>query len=219
MNNILFIGAHPDDIEIGCGGTMIKHIKNGDNTFALIVTDGEQGLKEFKKTHVRLDETIIALESSGIKNSNLIFLHLSDTSLWNERHSLLDSLEKTFEKYSIDRVYTHTDKSYHQDHITVNEETIRSLRNDGKIDILAYETNGSTKPSFIPSYFVDIGDVLQRKIDALNHHKSQSNKFTNNRDLIITLAKFRAHQAKLISYAEGFEVVKMGWKGNNYGIM
>lgn len=215
MSNILFVGAHPDDIEIGCGGTVVKHIKNGDDVFALIATDGEQGLNKYKKGHNRLEETTNALKLSGIKDSNLIYLHLSDTSLWKERHLLLDSLEKTFEKYSIDRIYTHTDKSYHQDHVTVNEETLRSLRNDRKMDILAYETNGSTKPIFIPTYFVDIGDVLETKLDMLNCHKSQSDKFTNSCELIITLAKFRAHQARLASYAEAFEVIRMNWKSDN----
>lgn len=215
QKNILFVGAHPDDIEIGCGGAIIEHIKNGDNVFVLIATNGEKSLNEYNKNYNRLEETANALKLSGIKDSNLIYLHLSDTQLWKERHLLLDSLEKTFEKYSIDRVYTHTDKSYHQDHVTVSEETIRSLRNDRKIDILAYETNGSTKSTFIPSYFVDIGDVLETKIDMLNCHKSQSDKFTNNREVIITLAKFRAHQAKLASYAEAFEVIRMSWKHNN----
>lgn len=215
MSNILFIGAHPDDIEIGCGGAIIEHIKNGDNVFALIATNGEQGLNEAKKGYNRLEETANALKFSGIKDSNLICLHLSDTMLWKERKLLLDSLEKAFEKYDIDRVYTHTDKSYHQDHVTVHEETIRSLRNDRKIDILAYETNGSTKSTFMPSYFVDIGDVLETKLDMLNYHKSQMDKFTNNHELIITLAKFRAHQAKLVSYAEAFEVIRMSWKSSN----
>lgn len=215
MSNILFVGAHPDDIEVGCGGTVVEHIKNGDDVFALIATDGEQGLSKYKKGHNRLEETTNALTLSGIKDSNLIFLHLSDTQIWKERHLLLDSLEKTFEKYNIDRVYTHTDKSYHQDHVAVNEETLRSLRNDRKIDILAYETNGSTKPIFLPSYFVDIGDALSTKLDMLNCHRSQTDKFTNNCELIVALARFRASQAKLLSYVEAFEVVRMSWKHNN----
>lgn len=212
MSNILFIGAHPDDIEIGCGGTVVEHIKNDDNVFALIATNGEQGLNEYHKDCDRLEETADALKFSGIKESNLICLHLSDTMLWKDRKLLLDSLEKVFEKYDIDRVYTHTDKSHHQDHVTVNEETIRSVRNNRKIDILTYETNGSTKSMFSPNYFVDIGNVLETKLDMLNYHKSQIDKFTNNRELIITLARFRAHQAKLVSYAEAFEVIRMSWK-------
>lgn len=218
MSNILFVGAHPDDIEVGCGGTVIEHIKNGDNVVALIVTDGDQGLSKYKKDHNRLEETTSALTLSGIKNSNLIFLHLSDTSLWKERDMLLTSIEKIFEKYDIDRVYTHTDKSYHQDHITVSEETVRALRNDRKTDILAYETNGSTKPIFFPSYFVDIGNVLDMKLDMLNCHKSQKEKFTNNCELIIALARFRASQAKLLSYAEAFEVIRMSWKRNGSNV-
>jgi LmbE family N-acetylglucosaminyl deacetylase len=221
MRNILFIGAHPDDIEIGCGGTVIEHIKNSDNVFALVVTDGEQGVKKNTKGYKRynrLEETTEALKSTGIKDSNLIFLHLSDTMLWKARHLLLGSLEKTFEKFCFDRVYTHTEKSYHQDHVTVNQETLRSLRNNAKIDILTYETNGSTKPEFIPNYFVEIGDVIEKKINALKYHESQSDKFTNNSELIITLAKFRAHQAKIVSYSEAFEVKRINWKGNNSNI-
>lgn len=213
MSNIFFVGAHPDDIEIGCGGALIEHVKNGDNVFAIIVTNGEIGNVCDQTQHYdRLDETTKALTYNGQYNVKLIFFYLSDTSLWKERQQLLNLLENTFNKYDIDKVYTHTEKSYHQDHVTVHEETIRALRNNKKIDILAYETNGSTKSSFSPNYFVDISNVLEIKQGMIKFHISQSEKFSNNHDLINTLAKFRAHQAKMNGLAEGFEVIRIYWK-------
>ncbi len=202
--NILFIGAHPDDIELGCSGTLIKHLNNKDNIFALIVSDGERGLNGNR--YKRITETKQALLDIGFKKSNIIFLHIPDTLFIENRKVILSSIERICEEHNIQRVYTHTNKEYHQDHIVVFEETLRGARNVS--DILAYETNAHTFSTFSPNYFVDITDVLNKKIFLLNHHHSQIKKEYFRSDAIKSLAKFRGSQAKKY-YAEGFEIIRM----------
>jgi LmbE family N-acetylglucosaminyl deacetylase len=204
MTNILFIGAHPDDIELGCGGTLIKHLNNKYNVFALIVSDGERGLNGNR--YKRITETKNALVDIGFKESNIIFLHIPDTLFIENRKVILSSIEQICEEHNVERVYTHTNKEYHQDHIVVFEETLRGAR---KVpDILTYETNAHTFSTFSPNYFVDISDVFDKKVLLLNHHHSQAKKEYFKPDVIESLAKFRGSQAKKC-YAEGFEIIRM----------
>lgn len=121
VNNILFIGAHPDDVELGCGGVIMRHLQNGDEVYVMVVTDGEVGKQARGKKENRLSETLHSLQFAGVKPHHIIFLHLQDTQLWQQRQTLLDAIQKACDDYHIEYVYTHAGESYHQDHITIFE--------------------------------------------------------------------------------------------------
>ena len=204
MTNVLFIGAHPDDIELGCGGTLIKHIKSKDNIFIIIASDGEKGFVGTRNS--RIDEARKALSDIGVKKSNIAFLHVPDTMFIENRKIILSEIERVCNEHNIQKVYTHTNKEYHQDHIVVFEETLRGAR---KVpNILAYESNAHTLPIFSPNYFIDISDVFNKKILLLDHYHTQSKKQYFDINFITSAARFRGSQAKKF-YAEGFEIIRM----------
>ena len=207
INNVLFIGAHPDDVELGCGGAIMKHLKNGDDVFVMVVTDGEVGKQPKGKNENRLAETLHSLQFAGVKPHQVIFLHLPDTELWRQRQTLLDAIQKTCEEHHIDYVYTHASESYHQDHITIFEETIRATKRT--MGIFAYETNGGTKSTFSPNVFVNIADVFNKKIEMLKFFKSQSGKDYFDLTGIEALSRVRAAQSKIYTHAEGFELIRL----------
>ena len=204
MKNVLFIGAHPDDVELGCGGTIIKHIKEGDNVFILILSRGENGQNGRKIN--RVNESIKGLCSAGVKKSNIKVLNIPDTDFPKERKKIFIAIEKLCKFKKIDRVYTHTKKEYHQDHIVANEETLRAARN--VLDILTYESNAHTYADFSPNFFVDIADVIDKKLSLLSFFKSQLDKDYLEVQNIKSLAKMRGYQGKN-EYAEGFEIIRM----------
>lgn len=206
-NNILFIGAHPDDVELGCGGAILKHLQNGDDVYIMVVTDGEVGRQAKGKRENRLKETIHSLEFAGVKPHHIFFLHLPDTELWQSRQELLDAIWKACEDHHIQYVYTHTSESYHQDHVTIFEETIRATKN--ALGVFAYETNGGTRSTFSPNVFVDIEDVLRRKLQMLKFFTSQSGKDYFDPKQIEALSRVRAAQSKVYTYAEGFELIRL----------
>jgi LmbE family N-acetylglucosaminyl deacetylase/CheY-like chemotaxis protein len=207
--NVLFIGAHPDDIELGCGGTLVKHIQNGDNTFAVIFTNGEKGVTENDlKTGVdRQQETLTALKLAGVPLSNIYFLQYPDTELWQHRQKVMNTISKFCETFQIHLVYTHSNKAQHQDHVTIYDETMRGAKKAW--GIMAYESHGATNPSFSPNMFVDITDVIPKKIAMLNCHQSQISKNYFQVESIIALAQFRSSQSEEFHYAEAFEIIKM----------
>jgi LmbE family N-acetylglucosaminyl deacetylase/CheY-like chemotaxis protein len=205
--NVLFIGAHPDDIELGCGGTLIKHVQNGDNVYALIFTNGERGMGEANPHIDRQQESTKALTIAGVTLSNIYFLQYPDTELWQHRQEVMDTITKFCETFQIHLIFTHSNKAQHQDHVTIFEETMRGARK--AMGIMTYESHGATNPSFSPNLFVDITDVIAKKIEMLNCHQSQIAKNYLKVESIVALAQFRSSQSEEFHYAEAFEIIKM----------
>jgi LmbE family N-acetylglucosaminyl deacetylase/CheY-like chemotaxis protein len=205
--NILFIGAHPDDIELGCGGTLIKHVQNGDNAYALIFTNGEKGMAELNEKIDRQQESTQALTLAGVPLSNIYFLQYPDTELWQHRQEVMNAISKFCETFQIQLIYTHSNKAHHQDHVTIFDETMRGAKKTW--GIMAYESHGATNPAFSPTLFVDITDVIAKKIAMLNFHQSQISKNSLKIESVVALAQFRSSQSEEFHYAEAFEIIKM----------
>ncbi len=207
--NVLFLGAHPDDIELGCGGTLIKHVQRGDNVYALIFTNGERGIPEnvLKDGVDRQQESLQALKLANVPFSNIYFLQYPDTELWQHRQDVMNTISKFCETFQIQLIYTHTNKAQHQDHVTIFDETMRGAKKAW--GIMAYESLGATNPSFSPNMFVDVTDVMAKKIAMLNYHKSQVCKSYLKVESVVALAQFRSSQSEEFHYAEAFEIIKM----------
>ena len=205
QRRVLFIGAHPDDVELGCGGTIIRHIEKGDNVFILILSKGENGQNGRRIN--RINESIKGLCSVGVKKSNIKILNFSDTNFSKEKDAIFQEIENLCKLKKIDRVYTHTNKESHQDHVTIHEETLRAARNIS--DILVYESNAYTSPYFSPNFFIIISKIINQKINLIKNHCSQSGKEYIKIKNIKALAKVRGHQSRMGEYAEGFEVIRI----------
>jgi len=194
---ILAVGAHPDDVELGCGGTLCQAVKTGVRVIAVFMTKGElSGAAE-----VRVKESIDALSVLGVKE--IYFGDFPDTEVPNSRKAI-DFLEQFSAKDNPDIVLTHTVNDIHQDHRQVGWLSMSAFRNVSRI--LAYETPRVTS-TFSPNYFVDISESVDLKWKALKCHRSQKNKRYLAYESMVNLASFRGSQVN-IPAAEAFEVVK-----------
>jgi LmbE family N-acetylglucosaminyl deacetylase len=196
---VLAIGAHPDDIELGCGGALIKHSKKGDEVFLLVVCKGNLG----GSVKVRIEEQKKAANILGAKK--LFFGGKPDALVPND-YSTIRFLEKYITKVSPTLIYTHSKKDHHQDHRTLADCTLSAARYVQ--NLLAYETP-STTHEFMPTVFVDITDVFDLKIKSIEMHSTQIKRCTFVKIANIkSVAKFRGSQART-EYAEGFEPVRI----------
>ncbi len=202
---ILFVGAHPDDIELGCWGSLLYHIDRGDEVYAVVFSKGEKGLDKFMEDRIQVSER--AYRTAGMKKENIFLLKVPDTKFPEHREKIFKFLEKICMDFNITRVYTHTHKEYHQDHITLHQETLRAARNVPTI--LTYESNAHTFPTFSPNYFIDITPHIESKILIIKKHISQNEKKYCEMENIRSLAKLRGYQSRTADYCEAFEIIRM----------
>lgn len=211
--NILAIGAHPDDVEFGCFGTLFKHTLSGDNVYILVMTQSD--VKDAYTDNITRNSKVSiteALNSSNLLGAELILGPFTDTNVPFNGESV-SYIEKIIKEKNIDTVYTHWAGDTHQDHINTLSATMAAARLVK--NVLCYEQVplpriSNTHP--VANYYVDISDVLDLKLNSCKCHKSQISKFhTHGFDMIdniITLAKFRGNQAG-VKYAEAFNVLKI----------
>jgi LmbE family N-acetylglucosaminyl deacetylase len=195
---ILAVGAHPDDIELGCGGTICKAIKGDSRVVALYMT---RGGKTFD-TNVRTDESIKAMNILGVNDIN--FENFPDTEI-PDSYEAINCLEQYCTKYRPDVVLTHSVNDTHQDHRRVGWLAMAAFRNVAKI--LAFETPRVRPANFLPTYFVNITGFVDKKWEALRCHISQNEKRYLAYESTVNLASFRGSQVGVQS-AEAFEIIK-----------
>ena len=198
--NVLAIGAHPDDLEYSCAGTLIRHAHKGDNVFMAIVTDGHVG----GELATRRQEQLDAAKMIGAQE--VFFLDYADTSFECNRDSIM-RIEEVIKKVEADVVYTHYGEDTHQDHRNIARAMVPAARSVP--NLLSIE--GFSSQHFDPSVFVDIGSVIHQKLAALEAHASQVQK-TNIQNMSIvdiarSVANFRGIQGR-VTYAEGFVPVR-----------
>ena len=200
--NILAIGAHPDDIEFGCGGALIKYTqKKGNRLFLLVMTGGGLGGSSSVRTkEQKASGKILGAEKiywGGYEDTHMVV----DSDLIGKIETVIAEVKPNF-------IFCNFPDDTHQDHRHLAQAIMsatRYIRN-----VLFFE--GPTTQNFNPQVFVDISDTLDRKIEALQAHRSQVMK-TNIEDLSIvevarSSANFRGIQGR-VKYAEAFHSLRL----------
>jgi len=200
--NILAIGPHPDDIEIGCGASLAKFSAKGHLVYIFVATDGAAG----GDVQVRRREQENSARIMGV--SEIYWGGYQDTEITVDRNTI-SAVEQTIHQVNPDMILVNYHDDTHQDHrnvATITNSATRYIHN-----VLFYET--PTTQNFMPNVYVDIGaDFLSTKIQALRAHASQINR-TNIANLSIiqvaeSSAHFRGVQAR-VACAEAFQSLRL----------
>jgi LmbE family N-acetylglucosaminyl deacetylase len=196
---ILAIGAHPDDLELGCGGTLAKLADSGHEIQALVITNGERGGDREKRSG--------EAENGGrfIGATGVEVLDFTDTRLPEWEYEIGDAIEQVMSRVDPDLVLTHSANDQHQDHLAVHRATLRAARQHSAV--LCYESPSVTD-AFRPTVFVDIEDYVEVKSAAVEAHRDQRAKPYMTPERVRALATYRGGQAK-VGRAEGYEPVRM----------
>ena len=197
--NILVIGAHPDDYELGMAGAIKNHSIRGDEVYAIIMTNGEKiGDPNKRKNEAKKSAQIL-----GIKE--LFFFELEDTKI-PCNSEVIERIENIIISRKIFRIYTHSNKDTHQDHFNTSRASLSAGRNVPQI--LFYESPSSDL-DFRPTFFINIGKSLDKKLESLKIYKSLTNLKKRYLEInaIINSASFRGYQSKT-KFAESFEVYR-----------
>lgn len=200
VRTVLALGAHPDDLELGCGATLAKLCASGVAVHAVVFSEGKKGAPENSD---RAAESRSALKSLGV--ATVTQHQFEDTRLHESLNELIEVTEQHVREVKPERVYTMFHLDRHQDHRTVHEASAVACRRVPQI--LGYETP-SSYPNFMPTVFEPVDDTIEAKVRALNLHASQGERLYMQEEKIRSAAHFRGVQVDL-GQTEGFIPYKL----------
>ncbi|NQU58724.1 MAG: PIG-L family deacetylase [Rhodospirillales bacterium] len=218
-NKILVVAAHPDDEVLGCGGTVAKHVEQGDSVQILIVAEGATSREAAAEGAVQTLREAAEKAADAVGAKSLIFLGLPDNRL--DSLDLLDVIQKieaVIGDFQPDTIYTHHGGDLNKDHRIVHEAVVtasRPLPGSTVKKIYTFETVSSTEwatpaigAPFMPNHFVDISAYMDKKLAALDHYKMEMRDHPHPRsnETLKNLASLRGSQAG-VAAAEAFEVI------------
>jgi len=194
---VLAVGAHPDDVEIGIGGILLRHAAQGHKVTVLTLTGGEAGGSAS-------DRAAESQHAADLMSAQLVHASLEDTSV-SEGGSTIGTIREVIEDIRPTTVYTHTIRDVHQDHRNAHSATLVAAR--GISRVFCYQAP-STSVEFKPTRFVAIDEFLERKIEVIQSFSSQVKvRDYLDEELLRATARYwsRFSQAR---YVEPLEVVR-----------
>ncbi len=197
VETVLAIGAHPDDVEIGCGGALARHASKGDEVAILTMSGGEHG----GSTSERVKES---RKAASLIGAELVMGDLMDTAIGEGRETI-KLIEDAIGRFKPTIVYTHTANDGHQDHRNVHRATLVAAR--GVPNVYCYQAP-STTVEFKPNLFVDISRFVDQKLKLISAYQSQTLvRSYLEEDLIRSTARYWGRFAGY-SMVEPLEVVR-----------
>src|SRR3954468_6289648 len=201
MRSVLAIGAHPDDIEIGCGATLLAHSAAGDQVTMLVMTGGENGPGDDAVVVGRRAEQELAARTLG---AELLWGGLLDCSLVADA-ATVTVVERAIQQTDAEIVYVHAPDDSHQDHRATAGAALSAARRLSRV--LHYQSPSTL--TFSPTTFVDVTAYLSGKLAALGAHVSQVEMSAMvEPDAVVASARHWGSQAR-IGYAEAFAPTRM----------
>lgn len=218
MNKVLIVAAHSDDEVLGCGGTITKHIANGDEVTVMYMTDGVSSRV--------LNEGAVDRESASFNAMNI--LGVQDIRQSDFPDNKMDSvplldivkdIEVILSDLSPNIIYTHFPYDLNIDHRVTHAAVMTACRPQSWSSvkkILSFEILSSTEwnspshPSFIPNYIVDISSFWNKKLAALKCYDDEMRAYPHSRsyECVEALAKLRG-ATNGMKLAEAFQVERI----------
>ena len=208
MNNVLIVGAHFDDAELGVGGTAAKLVSEGKKVYKLTLTDNE--------THFDNMGINVSFESSRTQSSNACrilgvtelddFVPVKCSELQYSK-DLMQRIERYVFDLKIDTFFMHFNADMNTDHVEASRLCLTAGRHCK--NILQFQSNGYVLENvFYPTYFVDVSRFIEKKKQALACYGNEHNRFDRLFDVCIDRNRVWGYPNK-VEYAEGFNVVKL----------
>ncbi len=202
----LFIGAHPDDIELGCGA-LIAHIVHQSEVMCVTLSDNQKNplLTALPAEHRR------SMAVLGVPEQNVILGSFETRRFPEFRQEILEYMIQLNKSFKPEVVFVHTKADIHQDHATITEEGLRAFRG---VSVLGFDVLRSSY-GFFPNFLVEVtAQDAECKVAALAEYKTYASKYYF--DPAITRATMIRHGALAERpYAEGFDILRIIGAFNN----
>ncbi len=217
--NILAIGCHPDDLEIGCFGTLSRYVKAGHNVTALHITNGDLGHVEILPEELGKIRNKEAENAAKVIGAQAITINISDLTVNSMDDSLNEEMIRIMRDIEPDVIITHPAQDYMRDHIEAGAIAFKAnfqasvihkfpQHNKSGAIVPIYYMDTLAGVNFLPTEYVDISEEIELKLEALACHESQLKWMKDHDgidfiDFVRTCSKFRGLQSG-VAFAEGF---------------
>lgn len=204
--NVLAIGAHFDDVELGCGGALARHALLGDKVYIYIAT--VSGYVSYSKNIIRDNKIALTEGKSAAKILGGELLHGNFQTLKLEFTEELNlGLIKLIDEKDVDIIYTHWVGDIHHDHAALAKSSIHCGRHVKRM--LMYRSNWyHSTLDFRGNFYVDITDTWKIKEKAIMAHKSEYDRVGKKWIEFFRNEAENAGQRIGVELAEVFELVK-----------
>ncbi len=196
----LFLGAHPDDIELGCGA-LIHHIAPICQVRCVTLSDNQKNpsLKNVVEEHYK------SMDILGVTRENAVFGQFTTRIFPDARQEILEYFLKLREEFRPDIIFVHSRQDVHQDHNTMTEESLRAFRG---ITVLGFDVVRSSY-GFFPHFLVEVSEEdVNAKIEALSQYETYRDKYYFNSELTRSISVRHGALAE-IPFAEGFDILRI----------
>jgi len=215
--NVLAVGAHPDDIEISCSGTLAKCVKRGDKVTVCHVANGNMGHEIISPEELRKIRIGEAKKAGSLAGIEVVTLDVGDLLPNGCSIEQRDKLIALIKKVQPDFIITHSPTDYMPDHLAVQKlvfdasfgASVPHYGAEGKAAVVPiFYMDNLAGMNFLPTEYVDITDEIELKLRMLECHESQLKWMRDHdhidfADFVRTCSKFRGLQCG-VDYAEAF---------------
>lgn len=215
---IIAIGAHLDDLELACGGTLAKAAKNGHEVRMVVMSKSDY--IHYSGKYGRTAETAVmegeeAAKILGVEQFKVYDFPTKDIP---NDSKVVEVLNEEFDTFQPDLIITHWQFDTHKSHMNTSLATIAAARYFNSIVMFEpFPPAGRSYAAFRPQLYIDITETIDTKLSALSTHKSELHKYgVEWVDTIKARAQLRgfeliSNDPKRLKYAEVFEVVRLNF--------
>jgi LmbE family N-acetylglucosaminyl deacetylase len=197
---VLFLGAHPDDIEIGCGA-LIHHIVQQTEILCVTLSDNQKNpdLQNVKSEHLK------SMKVLGVPKDKIVFGPFITRVFPDARQEILEYFLKLRKDFQPDLIFVHSKQDVHQDHLTMTNEALRAFRG---ITVLGFDVVRSSY-GFFPHFLVEVTeDDVEKKIEALSEYETYRDRYYFNAELTRSIMVRHGALAE-VPFAEGFDILRI----------
>lgn len=207
---ILAVGAHLDDIEVACGGTLAKAIRRGHEVRMLVLSASAYTNYHGEALRTRSVALLEGRQAATVLGVDDLVVLDHDTKDIPHHSKVVESIEAELDQFGPDLILTHHAFDTHQAHVGTSLSTISAARRQP--GILMYEAtppSGRSYVPFRPQVYIDVSETINQKIESLKAHTSQYHKYGDRwLEALEARARFRGYEAGVL-HAEAFEVLRM----------
>jgi LmbE family N-acetylglucosaminyl deacetylase len=197
---VCFIGAHPDDIELGAGA-LIAQIVDQTDIRCVTLSDNQKN----PDLHHLVQEHYASMAALGVPKEKVILGQFETRRFPHFRQEILEYMIQLNKDFKPDIVFVHTRADIHQDHGTVTEEALRAFRGT---TVLGFDVIRSSY-GFFPNFLIEVSEEdVEKKVNALNQYTTYASRYYFNAELTrSTLVRYGAIAER--HYAEGFDILRV----------